>query len=205
MISLLRSGAGGRRWLWGVLSSLFMNCEKTMKRGSRGTFNPGSKYILLPVALFYPSRLFFGELSHFGGIIRRVIRHLLEWHSAWWSSKHQWKMLENKKIADYFFLQSWLDYSRQSAELVVSSFMYSRDYFLSVSPRRSLLYTSRCTLPSVQWYGWKVDPTWDCSQQHLWIILSNWVAISGKRPRCCSFWMYILGLYEPHKPRAIYY
>lgn len=56
---------------------------------------------------------------------------------------------------------------------------------------------SRCMLHCAQWYGWrvlfgrkKIVPTWNCSQQGLWIILSNQVMISAKSHRCCVFQIY---------------
>ena len=43
-------------------------------------------------------------------------------------------------------------------------------------------------------------PMWNCSQQGLWIILSNWVTISRGRSKkhCCrDFRMYFLVLWQP--------
>ena len=43
----------------------------------------------------------------------------------------------------------------------------------------------------------KVVPAWGCSQQGLWIILSNCVMMFGKRHRVWIFQMYILVLWAP--------
>ena len=42
--------------------------------------------------------------------------------------------------------------------------------------------TSFCTV------GRKIAPTWNCSQQSVQIMLSNWVMMYGKRHRCWVFW-----------------
>ena len=60
-----------------------------------------------------------------------------------------------------------------------------------------------------QWTGWKVwfsrqmvVPTLYRSQQGLWIILSNWVMISGKRPCGGVFRTFFILSYYLEKPRV---
>ena len=60
-----------------------------------------------------------------------------------------------------------------------------------------------------RWFGWKVRfsrqmvvPTLYCSQQGLWMILSNWVMISGKRHYGGVFRTYFILSYNSEKPQV---
>lgn len=51
------------------------------------------------------------------------------------------------------------------------------------------LSQTQTSYPWAQQYKNKIAPAWKCSQQSLWIFLSNWFEISGKR-RCWVFQIY---------------
>lgn len=84
-----------------------------------------------------------------------------------------------------------------------------RNYFLSTELHRitgqkeACIYSwkSRYTLPSVQWCLKKMLPT--CSQRGLWINLSNWVMVSGKRHFLLSLSNILLWHFEHHTTSTI--
>ena len=65
------------------------------------------------------------------------------------------------------------------------------------------LSMTRCMFPSALWCRKKIVPTWNCSQQGLWIIFIYTFTTSRKRHFCRDLPNVILGCFGHHKPSAI--